>query len=81
LGKCLLGQTNIEYYDQLDFAIATLVCANPSVKAKDAVRELQKRGWLISRKDAESVFRMRKKRLRLTEFTRRFSRDTNRRKA
>jgi hypothetical protein len=81
LGKCLSRQTNIEYYDQLDFAIATLVCANPSIKAKDAVRELQKRGWPISRKDAESVFRMRKKRLRLTEFTRRFSRATSREKS
>lgn len=78
LGKCLSRQTNAEYYDQLDFAIATFVCANPSIKAKAAVRELQKHGWPISRKDAETVFRMRKKRLRLNEFNRMFSRDTGR---
>jgi hypothetical protein len=71
LGKCLSGEITTEYYDRLDFAIAKIVCANPSIKAKDAVRELEK---LRHPRISEENFRMRKKRLRLIEFSRKLSR-------
>ena len=65
LGKYLSGELKAEMWDRLDVAVATIVLSKPSITAKQAVRELQTHGFLVSENDAESVFRMRKKRLNL----------------
>jgi hypothetical protein len=70
LGKFLSGEINAELFDPVDLDIAHLVDGNPSIKAKDAVRELEKLGWKMT----EEAFRMRKKRLGLSKSLRR--RDT-----
>jgi hypothetical protein len=44
LGKCLSGEINPELWDKRDLAIAEIVLSNPRIRAKDAVRELEKRG-------------------------------------
>ena len=75
LGKCLSGEIAAEYYDRMDFDIAKIVCANPSVKAGDAIRELQRLGHPCI---SEDNFRMRKKRLKLTEFARSLTRNQSR---
>ena len=79
LGKFLSGEINPKTFDQLDLHVAELVCANRSIKATEAERELKKRGWKIT----EDGFRMRKKRLGLSEPMRKRNaslRDTHSRK-
>jgi hypothetical protein len=67
LGKCLSGE-NKEDNDRLSFFIAWVVNENPSITAKDAVRELKRRGgWTLS----EDHFRVIKKRLGLSKPARR----------
>jgi hypothetical protein len=66
LGKCLSGEIKKEICDRLDSDIARIVCENPSITAKHAVRELEEWGWSMT----EENFRMRKKRLGLVEFIR-----------
>ena len=43
LGKCLSGGLNTELWDKRDIAIAEIVLSNPRIRAKHAVRELEKR--------------------------------------
>jgi hypothetical protein len=88
LGKCLSGEIkiNADILDPTDLAVADIVCSNPSIKAKDAVRELKKRGLRISKEDAdeEAAFRMRRKRLGLSKSMRKrdaFSHDSRTREA
>jgi hypothetical protein len=60
LGKCLSRDMK-SGYDKLDADIAAILSDNPSIKAKDAIRELVRLNHpLIS----EENFRMRKKRLK-----------------
>jgi hypothetical protein len=66
LGRYLSGESKAETWDRLDVTIARMVLENPSISAKEAVRELERHGR-ISKSDAESVFRNRKKRLALNE--------------
>lgn len=70
LGKCLSGELKREIWDRMDIAIASIVLANPSITAKDGVLELARFGFPIPDNDAESFFRMRKKRLRITSLLR-----------
>lgn len=44
LGKCLSGEINPELWDKRDIDIAEIVVSNPRMRAKEAVRELVKRG-------------------------------------
>lgn len=66
LGRYLSGELKADMWDQRDVAITRMVLENPSISGKEAVRELERSGR-ISKADAESVFRNRKKRLRLSE--------------
>jgi hypothetical protein len=67
LGKFLSKEISAEIFDPIDLALAHLIDRNPSIKAKDAVRELEKHGWKMT----EEAFRMRKKRLGLSRSFRR----------
>src|SRR5262249_3036363 len=60
LGKCLSRDMK-SGYDKLDADIAAILSHNPSIKAKDAVRELAR---LNHPHISEENFRMRKKRLK-----------------
>jgi hypothetical protein len=60
LGKCLSNDMK-SGYDKLDVRIATILSQNPSIKAKDAARELKQRGHPAI---SEDNFRVRKKRLK-----------------
>jgi len=60
LGKCLSRDMK-SGYDKLDADIAAILSHNPSIKAKDAVRELVR---LNHPRISEENFRMRKKRLK-----------------
>jgi hypothetical protein len=60
LGKCLSREMK-SGYDKLDADIAAILSHNPSIKAKDAVRELVR---LNHPRISEENFRMRKKRLK-----------------
>jgi len=60
LGKCLSGEIK-SGFDKLDVAIASILLQNPSIKAKDAVRELKRRRHPAI---SEENFRMRKQRLK-----------------
>jgi hypothetical protein len=63
LGKCLSGEIK-EDADQLNLYVAWIICENPSISAKDAVRELKERGgWTLT----EDHFRVIKQRLGLSE--------------
>jgi hypothetical protein len=59
LGKCLSGEIKSKA-DEIDTDIAQIICAKPSIPAKDAVCELKKMGWHIT----EDAFRVRKQRLK-----------------
>jgi hypothetical protein len=62
LGKCLSGETK-EDFDQLNLYVAWIICRNPSISAKDAVRELKEHGgWTLT----EDHFRVIKKRMGLS---------------
>src|SRR5262249_50617711 len=63
LGKCLSGEITAKIFDNTDLAIADLIYRNPSIKAKEAVCELKQRGLP---QISEDNFRMRKKRLGLS---------------
>jgi hypothetical protein len=64
LGKYLSGELKNDMWDRLDVAVLRILFENPSIAAKDAVRELKERGgWTLT----EDHFRMRKKRLRFAE--------------
>jgi hypothetical protein len=71
LGKFLSKEINAEIFDPIDLALARVIDRNPSIKAKDAVRELEKQGWKMT----EEAFRMRKKRLGLSRSLRRCDTD------
>jgi hypothetical protein len=60
LGKCLSRDMK-SGFDKLDADIAAILSQNPSIKAKDAVRELARRNHP---RISEENFRMRKKRLK-----------------
>ena len=60
LGKCLSRDMK-SGYDKLDAEIATILSDDPSIKAKDAVRELQRRNHS---RISEENFRVRKQRLK-----------------
>jgi hypothetical protein len=59
LGKCLSGEIKTEVYSKLELDIAELVFSKPQLSAKEAVRELSKRGHKIT----EEHFRVGKMRL------------------
>jgi hypothetical protein len=59
LGRCLSGEIKSTLYDKMDADVADILSENPSITAKEAVRELRKRGRQIS----EENFRVRKQRL------------------
>jgi hypothetical protein len=59
LGKCLSGEIKTEVYSKLELDIAELVFSKPHLSAKEAVRELSKRGHKIT----EEHFRVEKMRL------------------
>jgi uncharacterized protein YaeQ len=44
LGKCLSGEIDPQLWDKRDLDIAEIVLSNPRMRAKDAVRELERRG-------------------------------------
>ena len=71
LGKFLSTKINAEIFDPIDLALARVIVGNPSIKAKDAVCELEKQGWKMT----EEAFRMRKKRLGLSRSLRRCDTD------
>ncbi len=60
LGRFLSGQNNAELFDPIDLAVTELVCSDPLIKAPEAVRKLEMRGWKMT----EEAFRMRKQRVR-----------------
>ena len=59
LGRCLSGEIKSTSHDTMDADVADILSENPSITAKEAVRELRKRGREIS----EENFRVRKQRL------------------
>lgn len=60
LGKCLSGEIDSTLYEKSDYDLADIVGRNPSISAREAVREMIKRGH---REVTEDTFRMRKHRL------------------
>ena len=60
LGKCLSDDIDPQLWDKRDIDIAEIVLSNPRISAKDAVRELERRGH---REITEENFRMWKMRL------------------
>jgi hypothetical protein len=60
LGKCLSGEINCTLRDQMEIDIADILHCNPSISAKDAVREMEERRWTVS----EEALRMRKQRMK-----------------
>jgi hypothetical protein len=59
LGKCLSREIKSMLRDKMNVEIADMLSENPSISAKEGMRELKKRGWQIS----EENFRVRKQRL------------------
>ena len=65
LGKCLSGDIKSDEVDRQKCDIASMLCSNPSIPIKEAVRELKERcGWEMT----EDAFKMAK--MRLAEFPR-----------
>jgi hypothetical protein len=60
LGKCLSGEIDSTLYEKSDYDLADIVGRNPSISAREGVREMIKRGH---REVTEETFRMRKHRL------------------
>jgi len=60
LGKCLSGEIKPELCDKIDTQILRILCVDPSIPAKDALRKLRQKGWHMT----EENFRMRKQRLK-----------------
>jgi hypothetical protein len=59
LGRCLSGEIKAMLRDKMDADIADILSENPLITAKEAVRELKRRGREIT----EDNFRVRKQRL------------------
>jgi hypothetical protein len=59
LGKCLSGEITPDLFDKTDHDIGEILTHDPATTAKEAVRELKRRGHAIN----EEMFRMRKLRI------------------
>ena len=59
LGKYLSGKREPEVISRMERDVVSILLKNPSISAKDAVREMQKRGWTMN----EESWRMQRMRL------------------